>query len=167
MISLDVKWLCYEVLLRLQLQSTDCAHMIEPHALTFHYSQKPEKSRNWNWATLDPTTDSRCGEWLQSKISPSAVQILIAVTAPPPRITSWAVEAEAKLHRSENTGKFSLCNLAALTNSIYCNSQHGALMNRFSVMMAPIGWREFPTIFWSDFCVTVKFPCVCGLATSI
>ena len=50
---------------------------------------------------------------------------------------------------SENTGKFLLRNLAAPTNSIYCNSQHGALMNRCSVMMTPIGWREFPTIFWS------------------
>ena len=28
--------------------------------------------------------------------------------------------------RSENTGKFLLCNVAALTNNIYCNSQHGA-----------------------------------------
>ena len=37
--------------------------------------------------------------------------------------------------------------LAALTNSIYYDSQHGALMNRFPVMMSPIGWREFPTIF--------------------
>ena len=52
--------------------------------------------------------------------------------------------------RSENTGKFLVRNLAALTNSIYCNSQHGALMNRFPVMITPIGWREFPTIFWSD-----------------
>ena len=34
-------------------------------------------------------------------------------------------------NRSENTGKFLLRNLAALTNSIYCISQHGALMNRF------------------------------------
>ena len=38
--------------------------------------------------------------------------------------------------------------LAALTNSIYCNPI-GALMNRFPVMVTPIGWREFPTIFWS------------------
>ena len=51
--------------------------------------------------------------------------------------------------RSENTGKFLLYNLAALTNSIYCNSRHGLLMNRFPVMMTPIGWRELPTIFWS------------------
>ena len=51
---------------------------------------------------------------------------------------------------SENTRKFLLRDLAALTNSIYCNSQHGALMNRFPVKMTPIGWREFPTIFWSD-----------------
>ena len=49
--------------------------------------------------------------------------------------------------RLENTGKFLLRNVAALTNSIYCNSRHGALMNRFSVMMTPIGWREFPTIY--------------------
>ena len=48
---------------------------------------------------------------------------------------------------SENAGKFLLRNLAALTNSIYCTSQHGALMNRFTVMMTPIGWREFRTIF--------------------
>ena len=50
---------------------------------------------------------------------------------------------------SENTGKFLLSDLAALTNSIYFNSQHGALLNRFPVRMTPIGWREFPTIFWS------------------
>ena len=56
-----------------------------------------------------------------------------------------------RISRSENTGKFLLLNLAALTNRIYCNSQHGALMNRFPVEMTPIGWREFPTIFWSDF----------------
>ena len=48
---------------------------------------------------------------------------------------------------SENTGKFLLRDLAALTNSIYCNSQCGPLMNRFPVMMTPIGWRKFPTIF--------------------
>ena len=51
--------------------------------------------------------------------------------------------------RSENIGKFLLRNLAALTNSTYCNSQHGTLMNRFPVMMTPIAWREFPIIFWS------------------
>ena len=56
----------------------------------------------------------------------------------------------SNLRRSEDTGKFLLLNLAALTNSIYCNSQHGTLMNRFPVMMTPIGWREFPTIFWSE-----------------
>ena len=50
-------------------------------------------------------------------------------------------------YSSENTGEFLLPNLAALTNSIYCKSQHGASMNRFPVMMTPIGWREFPTIF--------------------
>ena len=50
---------------------------------------------------------------------------------------------------SENTGKLLLRDLATLTNNIYCNSQRGALMNRFPVMMTPIGWREFPTIFWS------------------
>ena len=49
--------------------------------------------------------------------------------------------------RSENTGKFLLRNLVALGNSIYYNSQCGALMNRFPVMMTPAGWREFPTIF--------------------
>ena len=54
---------------------------------------------------------------------------------------------------SENTGKFLLRNLAALTNSIYCNSQRGALMNRFPVMMTPIGWREFLTIFLSEISV--------------
>ena len=48
---------------------------------------------------------------------------------------------------SENTGKFLLRDLATLTNSIFSNSQHGALMNRLSVMMTPIGWREFPTMF--------------------
>ena len=48
---------------------------------------------------------------------------------------------------SENTGKFLLRALDALTNSIYCNSERGALMNRFTVMMTPIGWEEFPTIF--------------------
>ena len=36
----------------------------------------------------------------------------------------------AKGHISENTGKFLLRDLAALTNSIYCTSQYGALMNR-------------------------------------
>ena len=45
---------------------------------------------------------------------------------------------------SENTGKFLLCDLAALTNRIYCTSQHGTLVNRFPVMMMLIGWREFP-----------------------
>ena len=50
-------------------------------------------------------------------------------------------------NRSENTGKFLLRDLAALTNSIYCKSQHGALMNRFPVMITPIGWKEFPTTF--------------------
>ena len=49
---------------------------------------------------------------------------------------------------SENTGKFLLRDLGALTNSIYCNSQCEALMNRFPVMMTLIGWRKFPTIFW-------------------
>ena len=43
---------------------------------------------------------------------------------------------------SENTGKFLLRNLAALTNSIYCISQHGALMNRFPVMLMPIGLKR-------------------------
>ena len=52
-------------------------------------------------------------------------------------------------YRSENTGKLLLRNLAALTNSIYCTSQHGALMNRLPVMMTPIGWREFPIIYLS------------------
>ena len=47
---------------------------------------------------------------------------------------------------SGDTGKFMLRNLAALTNIIHCNPQHGALLNRFPVMMTPIGWREFPTI---------------------
>ena len=49
--------------------------------------------------------------------------------------------------RSENTWKFLLRDLAALTNSICCNYQHGALINRFPVIMTLIGWREFPTIF--------------------
>ena len=44
-----------------------------------------------------------------------------------------------------------LCDLAALTNNIYCDSQNGVLVNRFPVMMMPIGWREFPTIFWYDY----------------
>ena len=48
---------------------------------------------------------------------------------------------------SENTGKFLLRYLAALTNSIYCTSQRGTLINRRPVMMTPIGCREFPTIF--------------------
>ena len=43
-----------------------------------------------------------------------------------------------------------LRDLAALTNSIYCNSQHGALMNRFPVMVTAVGWREFLTIFWFE-----------------
>ena len=51
---------------------------------------------------------------------------------------------------SENTGKFVLRDLATLTNSTYCTSQHGALVNRFPVMMTPFGWREFPTIFWFE-----------------
>ena len=51
--------------------------------------------------------------------------------------------------RSENTGKFLLRDLAALTISICCNSQHGALMNRFPVMMTPIGWREFSNLLAS------------------
>ena len=46
-------------------------------------------------------------------------------------------------------GNSLLRNLAALTNSIYCDSQHGALMNRFPVIMTPIGLREFSIIFWS------------------
>ena len=50
---------------------------------------------------------------------------------------------------SENTGEFSLRDRAALTKRIHCTSQHGALVNRFPVMMTLIGWREFPTIFWS------------------
>ena len=54
------------------------------------------------------------------------------------------------LFRSENTGKFLFRDLSTPTNNIYCKSQHGALMNRFQVMMTPIGWREFPTIFWSE-----------------
>ena len=53
------------------------------------------------------------------------------------------------LNISENTGKFSLRDLAALTNRSYCISQHGALVNRFPVMMTPIGWSKFPTIVWS------------------
>ena len=52
-----------------------------------------------------------------------------------------------RLGISENTGKFLLRDLAALTNSIYCNSQRGTLMNRFPVTMTPIGSKEFPTIF--------------------
>ena len=40
-----------------------------------------------------------------------------------------------------------LRDLTALTNRIYCNSQRGALVNRFPVKKTPIGWREFPTIF--------------------
>ena len=54
------------------------------------------------------------------------------------------------LNRSENTGKFLLRDLAAVTKNIYCHSQHGALMNRFPVMTTAIGWRELPTVFWSD-----------------
>ena len=55
----------------------------------------------------------------------------------------------------ENTGKFLFRDLAALTNNSYCNYQYGALKNRFPVMMTPIGWREFPTIFWSECCQKV------------
>ena len=48
-------------------------------------------------------------------------------------------------------GNSLLHDLAALTNSIYRTSEHGALMNRFPVMMTPReGWREFPTIFRSE-----------------
>ena len=61
----------------------------------------------------------------------------------------WKKDEINILCRWENTGKSMLRYLAALTNSIYCNFQHGALMNRFPVMMTPIGWREFLTIFWS------------------
>ena len=38
--------------------------------------------------------------------------------------------------------KFLLHNLAELTNRIHCNSQREALMNRFPVMIMPIGQRE-------------------------
>ena len=55
-----------------------------------------------------------------------------------------------KFNISENTGKFLLCDLGTLTNSIYFNSQRGTLMNRFHIPI-PIGWREFPTIFWSAY----------------
>ena len=44
---------------------------------------------------------------------------------------------------SENTGKFLLRNLDALTNSIYCTSQYGALMNRFPVMMTTLETAKF------------------------
>ena len=51
----------------------------------------------------------------------------------------WFCIDSNMLSISENTGKFLLRDLGALTNSIYCNSQRGALMNRFPVMMTPIG----------------------------
>ena len=60
-------------------------------------------------------------------------------------------------NRSENTGEFLLRDLAKLTNSIYCYSQHGGLMNRFPVMITPISWREFPTIFWSEKVTHLQF----------
>ena len=49
-----------------------------------------------------PTSDSGAWKWLQSRewSSPPAVQILTVATLPAPRITSWAAEAEAKLHIS-------------------------------------------------------------------
>ena len=41
-------------------------------------------------------------------------------------------------------------NISEQANSIYSTSQHEALMNRFPLMMTPIGWKEFPTIFLSE-----------------
>ena len=45
----------------------------------------------------------------------------------------WSIEQLSLIlpHVSENTGKFLRRDLAALTNSIYCSSQRGTLINRF------------------------------------
>ena len=49
-----------------------------------------------------------------------------------------------KVYKSLNANLF-YRNLTELTNRIYCNSEHAALMNRMLVMMTPIGWKEFYT----------------------
>ena len=48
---------------------------------------------------------------------------------------------------SENSRKVYVADLA---NDIHCNIPPEALI-QFPVMRPPIGWNEFPTIFWSDF----------------
>lgn len=54
------------------------------------------QSRIWRWAQLQWNFWSRGWEWLRSRIWSTT-----AVSTPPPRIRSWAVEANTKLHYQE------------------------------------------------------------------